>query len=339
MSRVINVVLSGGSGTRLWPISRESKPKQFLKIFDGKSLFQETLKRNLPFVDGSVIVINEKQINIVKSQYSELNIKLDKKIIESVGRNTAPAVALACFAVHPDDVLFVTPSDHMMDADKLYQDSVSRAIQLAKEGYLVTFGLKPTRPETGFGYIESHGEEVKRFREKPDQKTAKVFLENGSFLWNSGMFCVKSSLFLDELKKYREDIYIACVKAYENSNGGEISIVDMSKIPSESVDYAVFEKSKKMKVVASDFFWTDLGSFDSLLDYHLKVGIDNVKELEGDSISNVFAYSKKQVVGLDIQDLLIIDTEDTIFVMKKGSSDKVKTLYNNIKLSNPNLLK
>ncbi len=339
MSRVVNVVLSGGSGTRLWPLSRESKPKQFLQIFENKSLFQETLKRNLPFVDGFSIVTNENQIHIAKTQCSELDIELDQQIIESVGRNTAPAIALACMSVDVDDILFVTPSDQMIGDLNMYSSKLNRAIELAKEGHLVTFGLKPTSYHTGFGYIENDKESVLSFREKPSLSLAQEFVDSGNFLWNSGMFCFKAGVFLEELKRYREDIYHKCKKAYAQNIDGLIPLEFMSEIPSESVDYAVFENSSKVKVVPSDFFWTDLGSFDALMDYASINKIDKLANIEGVSVSNSSALSAKTVVGIDVEDLLLVETDDTIFVMKKGSSDKVKTLYNNIKLSNPNLLK
>jgi mannose-1-phosphate guanylyltransferase len=339
MSRIVNVVLSGGSGTRLWPLSRESKPKQFLQIFQNKSLFQETLKRNLPFVDGFSIVTNENQIHIAKSQCSELDIELDEQIIESVGRNTAPAIALACMSLDVDDILFVTPSDQMIGDINIYSSKLNRAIELAKQGNLVTFGLKPTSYHTGFGYIENDKEAVQSFREKPNFSLAQEFVDSGNFLWNSGMFCFKAGVFLEELLTYREDIYYTCKKAYAHNIEGLIPLELMSEIPAESVDYAVFENSSKVKVVPSDFFWTDLGSFDALMDYASNNKIDKLAKIKGVSVLNSSALSPKKVVGIDVEDLLIVETEDTILVMKKGSSDKVKTLYNNIKISNPNLLK
>jgi mannose-1-phosphate guanylyltransferase len=339
MSRVINVILSGGSGTRLWPLSRESKPKQFLQVFQNKSLYQETLKRNLPFVDGFSIVTNENQIDIAKSQCFDLDIELDEQIIESVGRNTAPAIAFACMSADVDDVLFVTPSDQMIGDLNIYSSKLNRAIELAKEGNLVTFGLKPTSYHTGFGYIENDNESVKGFREKPNFSMAKEFVDSGNFLWNSGMFCFKAGVFLEELKKFRVDIFRTCKKAYAHNINGLIPMDYMRDIPSESVDYAVFENSSKVKVVPSDFFWTDLGSFDAMMDYASNNKIDKLAKIKGVSVLNSSALSPKKVVGIDVEDLLIVETEDTILVMKKGSSDKVKTLYNNIKISNPNLLK
>jgi len=339
MSKIINGILSGGSGTRLWPLSRISKPKQFIQIFEEKSLFQHTLNRNKDLVDGFSVITNEKQFDIASIQAGEIGMSIHHKVIESVGRNTAPAIALACLQLASEDILFVTPSDHMVDDMDVYKDCVNRAIELAKEDQLVTFGLQPSRPDTGFGYIESQGEKVLSFREKPDIETANEFLNSGNFLWNSGMFCFKVSVFLNELGKFRPDILQACELAFNNIEDGLIPEEFMKKIPSESVDYAVFEHSDKIRVVPSSFFWTDLGSFDALLEYQLKSGVDGMKMMEGDTVKNVYALTTKKVVGIDIEDLLVIDTEDTIFVMKKGASNKIKAIYNEVKDSNPELTK
>ncbi|MDA8596690.1 sugar phosphate nucleotidyltransferase [Flavobacteriaceae bacterium] len=339
MSRVINVILSGGSGTRLWPLSRESRPKQFLQIFEGKSLFQHTAQRNVHLVDGFSIITNEKQFLSAQEQANQIHINLDHKIIESVGRNTAPAIALACLQVDAEDILFVTPSDHMVDDMRTYASCVERAVELAKQDKLVTFGLKPTRAETGFGYIEYNGEEVISFREKPYARTANDFIQSGNFLWNSGMFCFKAGVFLSELKRFRADILEACERASEKQEDGLIPLELMQVIPAESVDYAVFEHSDKIKVVPSDFYWTDLGSFDALIEYQMKSGVDGMKIMEGETVNNVYGLTKKKIVGIDVEDLLVIETEDTIFVMKNGSSDKIKSIYNQIKSDNPELTK
>jgi mannose-1-phosphate guanylyltransferase len=337
-NKIVNVILSGGSGTRLWPLSRESKPKQFLQIFEGKSLFQHTVLRNKEIVDSFGMITNAKQFEMAKNQVLELEGKFDFQIIEPIGRNTAPAIALACLALDVDDILFVTPSDHMIEDPELYANCVDRAVELANSGNLVTFGLKPRRPDTGFGYIEHDEEEVIRFREKPDSKTAEEFIQAGNFLWNSGMFCFKAGVFLDELKKYRPDIYSAAQLAWSKQIEGQIDLELMKSIPSESVDYAVFEHSDKIKVVPSDFKWTDLGSFDALIEYQANSSIDNWSKAEGKTLSNVDGISKKLIVGIDVEDLLVVDTNDTIFIMKKGSSPKIKDLYNQIKKSKPELL-
>ncbi|WP_031443971.1 mannose-1-phosphate guanylyltransferase [Arenibacter algicola] len=338
LNKIYNAILSGGSGTRLWPLSRESRPKQFLPLFHGKSLFQETVIRNANLVDDFMIITNEKQYEAAYQQAAELNQPLSKKIIEPIGRNTAPAITLACLSVNAEDILFVTPSDQMIGDSDIYRKNLDRAIQLAKDGYLVTFGIQPTKPETGFGYIEHQEENVVRFTEKPAYKTAMEFLEQGNFLWNSGMFCFKAGIFLEEIKKHHPAIYEASVEAFKKSTEGLVALDAMEAIPSESVDYAVFEKSDRIKVVPSSFYWTDLGSFDAMLDYHEKQPICCLKTINGEDNHNTHALATKAVYGIGIEDILVIDTKDALFLMKKGQSDKVKAIYNQAKSSEPALL-
>src|SRR5690606_1289910 len=184
------VILCGGSGTRLWPVSRSLFPKQFVKLFDNASLFQHTLERN-NFKNASYsIVINQEQYFLGLDQWEELKIKKDIHfILEPAGRNTAPAIALAALASDPEEILLVVPSDHTIQDQRAYEQVVAQAEELAKNDKLVTFGIKPTYPETGYGYIEASGLEVTSFKEKPDQKTAEAYIKAGNFFWNSGMFC------------------------------------------------------------------------------------------------------------------------------------------------------
>ena len=202
MGKVFNVILSGGSGTRLWPLSRHSKPKQFLQLFNNESLFQNTLKRNHNKVNGFALVTNKVQYDKAFQQTKALGLDIEFSVLEPVGRNTAPAIALAALSVSPDDILFVTPSDQMIADDENYFSALNRAIDLSQNDYLVTFGIKPTHPDTGFGYIQSNEEDVLAFKEKPNLEVAKEFFESGDYLWNSGMFCFKASTFLNELEKY-----------------------------------------------------------------------------------------------------------------------------------------
>ncbi|NQX81172.1 MAG: mannose-1-phosphate guanylyltransferase [Flavobacteriaceae bacterium] len=340
MSKIINVILSGGSGTRLWPLSRKTNPKQFLQIFDNKSLFQHTVIRNKDFVDSFMLITNGSQYRTAEKQIKELKSDFSSKIIEPVGRNTAPAIALACFdALKDDSILFVTPSDHMIEDMEIYGQSISKAVKLAESGSLVTFGMRPTYPETGFGYIESNGEEVLSFREKPDLKTAKQFLNQGNFLWNSGMFCFKASVFLEELKKYRGDIYHASKKAYDSMESGKVDLDLMKAIPEESIDYAVFEHSDKIKTVNSTFYWTDLGSFDSLINYQTTRGnIDGVKEIEGVGNDNSYHFGKKPVYGYGIKNTVLVETEDCILMLPLNSAKGIKEVYNMVKLENKKLI-
>lgn len=332
MNKLINVVLSGGSGTRLWPLSRKSKPKQFLKIFDEKSLFQHTITRNSILVDDFMLLTNIDQEAQGINQIQEINISLKHKIIEPVGRNTAPAIALSAFSVDKDDILLVTPSDHMVSDFDEYKKSVNRAVSLAKEGFLVTFGIKPEYPETGYGYIEFKGEDVISFREKPDYKTAVSFIEKENFYWNSGMFCFKAGVFLSELKKYRVDIYEASKKAYDSNNNGHINYDEMINIPEESIDYAVFEKSELIKTVKSKFQWTDLGSFDSLISYFNKNNmVEGISHIKGIDNLNSYSIGEKEVYGIGVSDLTVVDTEDCILILPNQSVNRIKELHSNIK--------
>lgn len=328
MSKVINVVLSGGVGSRLWPISREKNPKQFIQIFEEKSLFQYTLLRNKNVVDDYMLVTNESQLTMAESQSKELGFDIEKKIIESVGRNTAPAITLAALSLDPDDIMFITPSDHMIRDEKEYEWAVKNAIKLAKEGNVVTFGIQPLKPETGYGYIEYNNDEVKSFREKPNQDLAIKYIRSGNFCWNSGMFCFKASVFLEEIKKYEKAIYESSITAYANSKDGFIAKDDMEKIPENSIDFAVLEKSKIIKMVKSHFIWSDLGSFDSLISYAKDFqNNDLFQMMKGESIVNSYAMCSKPVyVARGIDHVILIEAEDCILLITKDKSEEVKQI-------------
>ena len=321
----INLILCGGSGTRLWPLSRTLMPKQFVKLFEGKSLFQLTIERNAPMCAEQLIVSNSEQYFLALDQLEELKKFNNHYLLEPIGRNTAPAIALACMALKSDDIVLVTPSDHLIKDQKAYENAVKKAIDYAKKDFLVTFGIKPTFAETGFGYIEAHGEDVKAFHEKPDVMTATRYLEAGNYYWNSGMFCFKAGVFLAELETYASEIFLTCKHAYEHAKREEIIRIgyeDMLKIPEDSIDYAVMEKSQKVKVVPSDIGWSDVGSFDALS-----------HELDNDA-SNNFVFSHKHVSMIDVQDLIVIDTEDALLISQKGSSQKVKEIVGELKKAN-----
>jgi len=264
-------------------------------------------------------------------------VKLCSKIIESVGRNTAPAIALACFEVAPETILFVTPSDQMITDSESYQQSLSRAFELAAEGFLVTFGIQPQHPETGFGYIEADGESVICFKEKPDYKTAQHYVASGNFYWNSGMFCFKACVYLAELKKLHPQMYQTCLEAHENKNNFEIPLDFMQRIPDDSIDYAILEKSDLVKTVPSSFEWTDLGSFDAIIEFAQKNNnVNGFTAIEG--TTNSFALSNKFVAAPGIDNLLVVDTEDALLILPVGKSDRVKEVYKKVQNSNSSLL-
>ena len=332
-----NIILCGGSGTRLWPISRTLMPKQFVKLFDNKSLFQLTIQRNSELCNSQFIVSNAEQYFLAVDQLEELHKNNNKYLLEPVGRNTAPAIALACMALKKDELVLVTPSDHLIKNEVEYKKVLQQAKELALLDNLVTFGIKPTFAETGFGYIESNGLDVKAFHEKPDFETASKYLEAGNYYWNSGMFCFKAGVFLDELKKYSPKVYETSLIAFNNSKKGtmiRISHENMEAIPEDSIDYAVMEKSNIVKVIPSDINWSDVGSFDSLYNELPKDANNNTyydKHISIDSKNNLIHVQDKYVATIDVEDLIIVDTGDALLVSKKGSSQKVKQVVNEIK--------
>ncbi|CAL2094251.1 mannose-1-phosphate guanylyltransferase [Tenacibaculum sp. 190524A02b] len=335
-NKIINIILSGGSGTRLWPLSRTSNPKQFLKIFNELSLFQHTVKRNANIAGEYCLITNESQIEEAEIQIKELGVNGYSKIVEPTGRNTAPAIALAALNLEPDDIMIITPSDHMIKDEDLYVKSMERAVELAQENFLVTFGIKPKKPNTGFGYIEFKDEDVISFREKPDQKTAEDFLKRGNFNWNSGMFCFKAGVFLDELKKYNQEMFDACLYAFSTIKNDIVNIDAMNAIPSDSIDYAVLEKSSKIKSISSNFYWTDLGTFDAIADYFDEG--NEVDILEKEENFKTYSFSKKKIFT-SVENLIVVSTEDSIVILEKGNTDAIKDLYNKAKSNNPSLTK
>ncbi|WP_353661235.1 mannose-1-phosphate guanylyltransferase/mannose-6-phosphate isomerase [Hydrogenimonas sp. SS33] len=341
-----NIILCGGSGTRLWPVSRTLMPKQFVKLFGGKSLFQLTVERNRPLCDAQFIVSNAEQYFLAVDQLEELDASHNRFLLEPVGRNTAPAIALACLNIDPDEIVLVTPSDHLVKKKAAYIHALEEARGLAEEGHLVTFGIEPDYPETGFGYIQADGNDVKSFREKPDLETARAYLEKNResqnrerYLWNSGMFCFKAGRFLEELERHAPEIYQACKKAAANEQEiveGQLRIrhEDMLAIPDESIDYAVMEKSDDVKVVPCDIGWSDLGSFDALYEELPKDddgNTTNPRHIALDSKNNLVIGDDRVIATVDVEELMIVDTGDALLVSKKGSSQKVKKVVEKLK--------
>jgi len=349
-----NIILCGGNGTRLWPISRTLMPKQFVKLFNGQSLFQLTVERNHHICSRQYIVSNAEQYFLAVDQLNEMKLRRNNFLLEPIGRNTAPAIALACFDIEPEALVLVSPSDHLIKNLDAYKKVVERAKELAKKDYLVTFGIKPEYAETGYGYIEAEGEDVKAFHEKPDLSVAQSYIDAGNYYWNSGMFCFKAGVFLEDLQKYAPDIYNTSLQAYNNAKSDDIDSNnslgyddmvrimhdDMALIPEDSIDYAVMEKSKRVKVVASDIDWSDMGSFDALytelskddkqnasLSVNRKELIDNISE----NAHHNLIISDKLVAMIDIDDLLIVDTSDALLIAKQGSSQKIKDVVNILK--------
>ncbi len=334
-SKVYTVILAGGSGYRLWPLSRRNFPKQFLKIDSENSLLQDTVLRNSSFTDEYILIANNDYRLTVEQQMKEVYKGNYKMLLEGAGRNTAPAIALACLCTRKEDIVSVVPCDHKILNQAAYHKALKKGYELARQGYLVTFGIQPDRPETGFGYIRHQGQDVISFREKPNCEDALRYIQEKNYLWNSGIFMFQSGVFLEELKKYREDIFTAVKRVdaetpYIHSTKN-FKKESMETIPKDSIDYAVMEKSDRVKVVKAEYLWDDIGSFESF-DRYLP------KDEGGNTVTRntVFRNSKnmmvfndtpnKLIVVNEAQDLVVINTVDALYISGRGQSQKIKEI-------------
>jgi len=332
------VILCGGNGTRLFPASRKAMPKQFLKIFSGKSLFQSTLKRTLlAFNEEDLIVVtNERHKFLVKNQIEELLGEKDFNnfIFEPIGRNTAPAIALASkFALErlgadEEEVIFIFPSDHLILPEEALKVYLERAKEIAGENFLVTFGVKPTKPETGYGYIEAGQEigegafRVKKFHEKPNFEVAVEYLSKGNFFWNSGMFAFKIGKVLEEFRRHSPEIY-----RLVSSLSFEELLESFSQMPDISIDYAVMEKAEDIAVIPMDIVWSDLGSWDALYDSLKDKEGENVKlgqVIDIDTKGSFILADKRIVSTIGVEDLIVVDSEDFLLITRRGESQRVR---------------
>lgn len=329
---IVNVILSGGVGSRLWPLSRKSRPKQYLPIFENQTLFEKTVLRNKAYCQKVIVVGNCDNYLLSRDDLNRASVENFTEIVEACPRNTAAAIAFAAFAAESEDILFVSPSDHLIAEGEEYSKSLNRAIDLAKAGFIVTFGLKPLRPETGFGYIEAVGEEVKSFREKPNLETAEQFVQQGNFFWNSGMFCFQAGIYLEELEKYEPEVFKASKIAFEAAENGNLNFELSMNIPSISVDYAVMENTKKIKVVPSVFEWSDMGSFESIYDYLKSTGHPV------DSNGNMVIGTDLHTEFTGLSNTLLIHTSDAILVLKKENAQDVKKVYERLERESPKLV-
>ena len=330
--KITNVILSGGVGSRLWPLSRKSKPKQYLELFEGRSLFELTVTRNQRICDQVLIVGGKDNFELSREHLQKSYNGQYVELIEASPRNTAAAIAFAAFSLEQEDIMLVTPSDHLIEGQEVYEEVLKKAIHLATEGYLVTFGLVPTKAETGFGYIEHEGNEVISFREKPSQELAEEFIAQGNFLWNSGMFCFSAGVYLTELKKYEPEVFDKAKEAFDNVKDGFLPMEETLRIPSISIDYAVMERSDKIKVVPASFEWSDMGSFEALYEY--------IQHKEGATAgTNLALGSKKHVEFIGLDDVILVETDDAILVLNKNNAQDVKKVYERLEKDNPDLLK
>lgn len=337
------VIMAGGSGTRLWPISRSGYPKQFLKLNSSHTMLQSAVKRLQSLKTSALVTIcNEDHRFLVAEQLREINRK-GKIILEPVGKNTAPAIALAALATDDDPVLLVLAADHYIEDEEAFTEVVNRALPLAQAGKLVTFGIVPTEANTGYGYIkkgkpEGIGFVVEQFVEKPSREASHDYVNSGNYLWNSGLFLFKASRYLEELNKFRPDIFVACVDAIKEAESDFdflwIKKEVFASCPSDSIDYAVLEQTEDAVLVPMDVGWSDIGSWSSLWDVEAKNRDGHV--IHGDVMAhnsrNCYVKSEDRLVAvIGVSDLVIVDTKDALLVANKDVVQDVKIITKQLK--------
>ena len=343
---LIPVILAGGVGSRLWPASRSLQPKQFIDFPNMQgSLFQNTLSRleGVPDVENPIVVCNNDHRFLVAEQLRQLGKEHCKLLLEPVGRNTAPAVALAALCAlqdNADPLLLVLPADHVIKDQAAFQQVIDQALQSARQEKLVTFGIVPSAPETGYGYIErgaeladGNGYCVEQFVEKPNQETAQAYLDSGNYFWNSGMFLFSASTYLAELKRHAADIFDSCQQAYASLESGE----EFQRIPepifascrSDSIDYAVMEKTASAVVVPLEAGWNDLGAWDAMWEVQAKDEQGNA--LSGDvltfDVEDSYIQSQSRLVAVaGVRDVVVVETADAVLVTHRSQAQSVKHL-------------
>lgn len=354
---LIPVILSGGAGTRLWPVSREANPKPFIRLPDGKSLIQKAFLRaaSLPEITEIMTVTNREYYFRTKDEYGEVfsSNLTQSYILEPEGRNTAPAIAMAALSLQEryerEVVLLVMPADHLVADEEAFLQAVKAGCQSALLGNLVTFGVCPDAPETGYGYIETVSTELnkavkaERFIEKPDFETAKAFVEGGRHFWNSGMFCFQAGVFLDKLAECTPELFHQVSACFDASltasraiNPGtlELDRVSFSQVPAISVDYAVMEKTQAIEVVPCDIGWSDVGSWDAIS--VLTETDEHGNRVCGDAmlqdVENTYIQSDKRLVAaLGVKDLIIVDTDDAVLIADRTRVQDVRTIVQRLK--------
>lgn len=347
MSNLKIVLLSGGSGTRLWPLSREAYPKQLLPLTGEDSLLQATWRRvrELPGVGTPLVVANEEHRFLVAEQLQAQGVRAQALILEPVGRNTAPAIAVAALqamADGTDPILLVLPSDHVIEDEAGFRAAVLAALPTAEDGGLVTFGIVPSAPETGYGYIKAAAglgmRRIDRFVEKPDPATARAYVESGDYFWNSGMFLLRASRYLEELQAQAPHMVACCRQALATANT-DLDFLRLDRdafaaCPSDSIDYAVMEKTTRGFVLPIDVGWSDLGSWSALADISARDGHGNA--VRGDVLAvdtrNTLAWSDRRLVALvGLDDMVVVDTDDALLVAHRDRVQDVKQVVNQLK--------
>jgi mannose-1-phosphate guanylyltransferase/mannose-6-phosphate isomerase len=343
------VLLSGGAGTRLWPLSREGYPKQFLPLVGEDTMLQATWRRIAPIADlPPIVVANDDHRFLAAEQLRLVGVEHPAILLEPVGRNTAPAIAAAALQAMrdgADPILLVLPSDHVVADEEAFREAVRAAMPAAEGGALVTFGIVPSAPETGFGYIQAeraHGESagprrVLRFVEKPDAVTAQGYIDVGGYYWNSGMFLFRASRYLEELERFHPQMLAAVRTALlEGKRDGDFIRLDKDAFgacPSDSIDYAVMEKTAAAMVLPVDIGWNDVGSWSALWDVSEQDGGGNAHH--GDVISvdsrNNYAYARRLVALVGVDDLVVVETDDAVLVARKDKVQQVKDVVAQLK--------
>lgn len=343
---MFGIILAGGSGSRLWPLSRELYPKQLLSLNSDKSLLQATFERLNSFMpaENIVSITNTKHSSNVKMQLENIadNVCV---LSEPLSKNTAPAIAIATKFIMQkgkDPVILVVPSDHLIKNIKNFAKTVKKGEKLAEKGYIVTFGIEPTYPETGYGYINIHKEpvlegfKVKEFVEKPDSKTAQKYVDAKTYFWNSGIFMFKASVMIEEIKKLSPEIF-KVMEEFDCSTSEQIEYNLFDKMPNISIDYAIMEKSDKIALVKLESDWNDLGSWQSIYDVSKKDKNNNVMigHVLDENSKNSFVYaSSKLVATIGLEDTVLVETEDAILACKKDKTQDVKKIFDILKKQN-----
>jgi mannose-1-phosphate guanylyltransferase/mannose-6-phosphate isomerase len=345
---IIPVVLSGGSGTRLWPLSRKLHPKQFIELIGETTLFQEAVLRLPESIESPLIICNEEHRFLAAEQLRKINKKPKSIILEPVGKNTAPAIALAALKSiqeSKDAILLVLSADHLIQDIGKFHQAIALATKQAEQNKLVTFGIAPNKIETGYGYIKANISknknyyDIDEFVEKPDYKTAKKYVDSGGYFWNSGMFMFKASVYLSELEKYEPEILSACQKScqteFHDLDFIRLNVQEFLKCPSQSIDYAVMEKTKNSSMVILDANWNDVGSWAALWDSQTKDNDNNliVGDVILDKVSDTYIHStsNRLVSVIGLSDLIVVDTQDAVLVTNKDHAQDVKNIVEKIK--------
>ena len=340
MSNIYGLILAGGSGSRLWPLSRELYPKQLLNIQNTESLLQATFDRLKECIEPENIVslTGVKHYSNVRYQLSAIT-ENPVVLSEPISKNTAPAIVLGTKYLmetsKSDPVVLVVPSDHMIKDIKGFAETIKEGEKLALEGKIVTFGIKPTYPETGYGYINSN---TNKFVEKPNEELAKKYLEDGNYYWNGGIFMFKASVLMEEAAKGAPEIYEK-LKNFDFSSSDEIPFTEYDKMPNISIDYAVMEKSDKVAMVVLKSDWNDLGSWKSIYDVSKKDEDGNVKigHVLDEGSKNSFVYSSSKLVAtIGLEDIILVETEDAFLACKADKSQDVKKIFDTLKKQNDN---